>query len=70
MLTSHVIAKTRRKILSGKYFDISKLLPTVSDSENEDKKENVKMKKTFIFGDWVRCFLAMMNIRLEFAPNE
>ena len=46
--TSHVSKKTRTKILKGEFFDISRLLPTLQDEEEDiDKLEEKKLKLSF-----------------------
>ena len=67
--TSHVPPKTKKKILKGEYFDLSKLLPTLLDYE-ESEKVKTDQVKALTFYDWICCFHTFMSIRLEFAPQE
>ena len=66
--TSHVDGKTKKKILKGEYFDISKLLPSLFDYE-EQKEKNIQ-SRPLSFYQWVRCFHTYMSIRLGYAPQE
>ena len=61
--------RPKKKILKGEYFEIRRLLPTLSDSDDEGKKGS-KECNIYGFGEWVRCFHTLMAIRLEYAPRE
>ena len=63
MSTSYVSAKTEKKILKGKCFEIAMLLPKLVDSEDEGKKGNSKECSNYGFGEWVRHFHTLMAIR-------
>ena len=67
--TSHVPKKTKEKIIKGEYFDMSKLLPSLLDYEEDPKEKSSEVKPLFFY-DWVRCFHTFMSIRLEYAPQE
>ena len=67
--SSHVDQKSKKKILKGEYFDISKLLPSLFDYE-EEQKEKQSQSRPLSFYQWVRCFHTYMSIRLGYAPQE
>ena len=67
--TSHVNSSTREKIVSGEYFRIEKLLPTLLDeADMEDAKDRKDKKLSFY--NWIRCYRVFKSIRLEIFPNE
>ena len=68
--TSHVSQKTRKKIIQGEFFDISRLLPTLQDEEEDMDKLEEKKKSKLTFSNWIRCYHTFMSIRLQYAPEE
>ena len=70
MATSHVSSKIKKKILQGEYVELSKLLPTLSDSDDEDKSGKHEKSKKFHISRLGQMFPHPDEYQVRICPKE